>query len=339
MSDPDRVNGHRPRGLSHLLQPALRQAAPPKADELSFDLDRALNAVVGLSAQIPEDAFTAAFLGTERDGNGVLIDDNGLVLTIGYLVAEAAEVALNTADGKIIFAEPIGYDYDTGFGLVRAAVPLDAAPLSFGSSGDLVEGEPVILAGHGGREHAVGGRVVSKREFAGYWEYMLDQAIFTAPAHSNWGGTALLSHGGGLCGIGSLYVEEAQADGRKMPGNMCVPIDLLKPILSDLLTFGRTRTPPRPWLGLFTAEAMGHLFVAGVAPGGPADFSGLRSGDVIVSMNGMTLAGMTDLYRKLWRIGPAGVTVHITVLRGGDAIDVPIRTANRYDFLNLQTEH
>ena len=339
MSEDGRVNGHRPRGLTHLLHPALKQAAPPKGEDLSFDLDHALDAVVGLSAEIPDDAFTAAILGTEREGNGVVIDDNGLVLTIGYLITEAIAVRLTKANGDVLAAAAIGYDYDTGFGLVRAVAPVGVTPLKMGSSADLEEREPIIVAGHGGRGQTIGGQVVSKREFAGYWEYMIDQAIFTAPPHPNWGGTALIGHDGTLRGIGSLYVEDATAGTQSVPGNMMVPIDLLKPIMSDLITFGRVRGQQRPWLGLFTAEAMGHLFVAGVAPSGPADQAGLESGDVIVSLNGRTLDGMTDLYRQLWSIGPAGVIVHITVLRGGDAIDVPIPTANRYDFLKSPMEH
>ena len=339
MAENGRVNGHRPRGLPHLLSPVLRKASAPKPEDLPFDLDEALKAVVGLTAEIPDDAFTAPFLGTEREGNGVVIDDNGLVLTIGYLITEAMEVTLSLADGGKLSAEPVGYDYDSGFGLVRAVAPIDVTPLPLGESAKLKEGEPVIVAGYGGREQAVGGKVLSLREFAGYWEYMLDTAVFTTPPHPNWGGTAVIGHDGTLCAIGSLYVEEAAVGKAQTPGNMSVPIDLLKPIFSDLITFGRGRAAPRPWLGLFTAEAMGHLFVAGVAPTGPADFSGLQSGDVIVSLNGMNIENMADLYRKLWAIGPAGVTVHITVLRGGDAIDMPIRTANRYDFLKSPTEH
>ncbi len=339
MSKDGRVNGHRPKGFTQLLHPSLKQVSLPKGEDLSFDLDVVLDAVVGLRAEIPGDAFTAAILGTEREGNGIVIDDDGLVLTIGYLITEAIAVQLTTASAKTLAAEAIGYDYDSGFGLVRALAPIGVSPLVLGSSADLDEREPVIVAGHGGRGQTIGGRVVSKREFAGYWEDLLDEAIFTAPPHPNWGGTALIGHDGTLRGVGSLYVEDAAGGDRSVPGNMMVPIDLLKPILSELTAFGRVRRKQRPWLGLFTAEAMGHLFVAGVAPGGPADDSGLESGDVIVSLNGRNLDGMTDLYRKLWALGPAGVTVHFTVLRGGDAIDVPIHTADRYDFLKSPMEH
>ena len=325
--------------MTQLLQPSLKQAAPPKGEDLSFDLETALEAVVGLRAEIPDDAFTAAILGTEREGNGIVIDDNGLVLTIGYLITEAAAVRLTTVAGKTIVAEAVGYDYESGLGLVRSVAPIDVPPLELGNSADLEEREPVIIAGHGGRGQTIGGRVVSKREFAGYWEYMLDEAIFTTPPHPNWGGTALIGHDGTLRGVGSLYVEDAAGGNRPVAGNMMVPIDLLKPILSDLTTYGRVRRKQRPWLGLFTAETMGHLFVAGVAPGGPADDSGLESGDVIVSLNGLNLDGMIDFYRKLWAIGPAGVTVHFTVLRGGDAIDVPVHTADRYAFLKSPMEH
>lgn len=339
MAQDNYVNGHRPRGIDHLLHPTLRYAAPPANEELAFDLDLALRAVVGLSTEIDANAFTASILGTEREGNGIVIDANGLILTIGYLMIEASSATVFTADGVPVDAEAIGYDYETGFGLVRASRAIDVEPISFGTSHSLREGEPAIIAGYGGRKQSIGGRIAAKREFVGYWEYMLDEAIFTVPPHPNWGGTALLAYDGTLRGVGSLYVEDALRGEQAAPGNMFVPIDMLPPILDDLTSYGRVRRPPRPWLGLFVTDAMDHLFVAGVAAGAPAALAGLESGDVIVALDGAAVGGMAEFYRRLWATGSAGTVIQITVIREGEQRDLAIRTANRYDFLKPPRGH
>src|ERR1700733_9776921 len=226
----------------------------PKPEDYSYDLDLALASMVGLRANIPADAFTAETLGTERAGNGVLIRGNGLVLTIGYLITEAETIWLNLSDGRSVPGHVLGYDQETGFGLVQALAKLDMPGLEIGDSSAASVGERVVVGGAGGRQRSVGARIVAKQEFAGYWEYVLDEAIFTGPAHPHWGGTAVIGSAGDLIGIGSLQLQQAR-DGS--PGaylNMVVPIDLLKPIQDDLMKFGRTNKPPRPWLGLYATE-------------------------------------------------------------------------------------
>jgi S1-C subfamily serine protease len=335
MDEGERLNGHRASGLLHLLHPALRSAPRPDPDDLGFDLDEALNAIPALRAEIPADAYTSQLLGTEREGSGILIDDQGLILTIGYLVVEATAVSLTTLDGRTIPASVVAYDYDSGFGLVRAGEPLPVVPLERGRSAELDVGAPVIIATQGGRAQAISGNVVSKREFAGYWEYLLDEAIFTSPPHPNWGGAALLGVDGRLYGVGSLYVEEALGSQNPLPGNMFVPIDLLEPILADLMTVGRADRASRPWLGMFTTEAQGHMLVAGVAPGGPADRAGIRAGDVLVSVEGRLVAGMGEMYRLIWGAGDAGAEIKLGFMRDGDSFDLVVRSGDRYSYLKL----
>jgi len=310
----------------------------PKPGELAFDLDRVLGSVVGLRAEIPEDAFTASVLGTERTGNGVVIRDDGLVLTIGYLITEATTIWLTTRDGAAVAGYPLGYDQGTGFGLVQALGRLGAPALQRGSAAGSARGDKVLFAGHGGRGHCLKAKVIAKREFAGYWEYVLDEALFTAPAHPHWGGAALVDEAGRLIGIGSLLVEEKVGD-NEIQGNMVVPVDLLEPILNDLLSYGRVNRPARPWLGFYATEIKGHVAVAGLAGGGPAQRAKLEVGDVVLEVAQQPVDSLADLFRKIWRCGAAGVEVPLTVARGGEAREVKVRSADRADFLQKPKLH
>jgi S1-C subfamily serine protease len=338
MSDLEKVNGHRPTGLLPMAF-AAALSSPAEAAKLPFDVDAALSAVVQLHAEISADGYTAPFLGTERDGNGVVIDDSGLILTIGYLIVEAMAVAVTASDGRMIAAEVVAYDYDSGFGLVRALEPLGRPSLALGCSADLAVGNSVLIGGHGGTESAMAAQVVSKREFAGYWEYMLDEAIFTSPAHQNWGGAALIGLDGKLLGIGSLYVEDATTGPDNQSGNMFVPIDLFSPIFDEMMKEGRTAASHRPWMGMFTAEVDGQIEVIGLAQDGPAERSGLQAGDIIVKVNGEVIASMADLYRKAWSTGQAGVAIPMTVLREAYAFELSLKSEDRYARLKLQRSY
>src|SRR6266540_2584747 len=250
--------------MSSLGEWKVPAAVQPKLTDYGYDLEHALAAMVGIRAIVPADAFTAETLGTERTGNGVLIRGDGLVLTIGYLVTEAETIWLSLSDGRSLPGHVLAYDQATGFGLVQALARLDLPALSLGQSRQAQIGERVVVGGAGGRQHSVAARIVAKQEFAGYWEYVLDEAIFTAPAHPNWGGTALIGAAGDLLGIGSLQLEQPRDQGTEHL-NMIVPIDQLKPILEDLLTLGRRNRPPRPWLGLYATEIDDKIVVARVS--------------------------------------------------------------------------
>jgi len=310
----------------------------PKPGDYTFDLDQALNAVVGLSAVIPADAFTAEILGTERAGNGVLIRNN-VVLTIGYLITEAEAIWLTLFDGRAVPGTVLAYDQETGFGLVQALARLDVPPLPLGSSGQARVGDAVVIAGAGGRKHSLAARIVSKQEYAGYWEYVLDEAIFTTPAHPNWGGTAVIGAGGELIGVGSLQLQQAQGAGTAGHLNMSVPIDLLKPILDDLMTMGRPNHPPRPWLGLYATEVEDKLVIAGLAKSGPAARANLRVGDMVLAVAGTKVDSLGGLFRQIWSVGQAGVEVPFTIYRDGRTFEAKVTSADRSRLLKGPSLH
>jgi S1-C subfamily serine protease len=312
-------------------------ANQPRASDYSFDLDRVLASVVGLHSIIPGDAFSAETLGTERAGNGVVIDD-GLVLTIGYLITEAETVWLHLGDGRVVQGHALGFDSVTGLGLVQALGQIDIEPVPIGSSSATAIGDRVILGGAGGRTRSVASHIAAKQEFAGYWEYLLDEAIFTYPAHPNWGGTGLFSNRGELIGIGSLQLER-ERDGKPEHVNMVVPIDLLKPVLEDLRKFGRVNKPARPWLGMYSTEIDNRVVVVGISAKGPAARAELKTGDVILAVKGEKITSQTAFYRKLWALGPAGVDVPLTVYHEGVTFDVVLTSIDRTRLLKAPRLH
>lgn len=316
----------------------LPAAVQPKPEDYAYDLERALGAVVGLRAIVPADAFTAETLGTERTGNGVLIGD-GLVLTIGYLITEAESIWLHLMDGRAVPATVLAYDQETGFGLVQALARLSVPSLSLGQSMTAKVGDTVVVAGAGGRKHSIVAKIAAKQEFAGNWEYVLDEAIFTAPAHPFWGGTAMIGRGGELLGIGSLQVQQVRDSGTPEPLNMIVPIDILKPILDDLMKMGRPNHPPRPWLGLNATEIDDKVVVARVSNGGPARKANLRSGDIVLSVAGSDVTDLAGFFRRVWALGNAGVEVPLKVHRDGRTFEVRVASGDRNRFLKGPSLH
>ena len=314
-------------------------SAQPKVEDYGYDLEHALASVMGLRSVIPADAYTAETLGTERLGNGVLIQDSGVVLTIGYLVTEAQEVWLSPVAGPPVPGHVLAYDQETGFGLVQALARLDIPALPIGDSSKVQVGDPVVIGGAGGRKRSVAARVAAKQEFAGYWEYVLDEAFFTIPAHPNWGGTAMIGSAGDLLGLGSLQMQQAPERGRTAELNMVVPINLLKPILDDMLKSGRANRPPRPWLGVYATEVEDKIIVVGLAKGGPAQKAGLRTGDVVLAVAGNEVADLAGLYRKIWSQGQAGVEVPLQLFRDGRTFDLRVASSDRNRFFKAPSLH
>jgi S1-C subfamily serine protease len=317
--------------MASLTEWKVPPANQPRAGDYAFDLDHVLSSVVGLHSIVPNDAFSADNLGTERAGNGVVIDD-GLVLTIGYLITEAEAVWLHLGDGRVVQGHALGVDAETGFGLVQALGRLDLDPVPLGSSSTAAVGDHVVLGGAGGRTRSVASHIAAKQEFAGYWEYLLNEALFTYPAHPNWGGAGLISNRGELIGIGSLQLER-EREGKSEHVNMVVPIDLLKPALDDLRKFGRVNKPARPWLGMYTAEIENKIVVVGISAKGPASRAELKAGDVILAVKGEKIASQTQFYRKLWSLGSAGVDVPLTVYHEGVTFDVVLASIDRTKLL------
>ena len=298
-----------------------------------------LDSLVGGRASIPADARTAETLGREREGSGVVIGEDGMVLTIGYLIMESVNVELLLPDGREVPAEVAAYDYDTGFGLVRPLVALDLVPVAFGESDAFAEDSRVLVASFDGAVSTTPAIVVSRRDFAGYWEYLLPDAIFTSPPHRGFGGAALLGPQGQLLGIGSLVVGDALPQSQPLPGNMFVPIDALKPIFAELQRSGRSTGSQRPWLGLFSEVHRGNVFITRVAPEGPAATAGIAADDLVVAVGGERVRSLIEFYRAVWALGAPGVSVPLTLLGAGGLREVEVRSADRYDYLKLQSTY
>ena len=307
--------------------PALRGKPQITVDALS---------VVRVRAQAPANSRSGQTLGREREGTGVVIDSSGLVLTIGYLITEAEKIELSTADGKVYPATVVGFDNATGLGLLKSLVPVPVKPIDMGLSSEAKERDMVLIVGFDGVAPAY---VVSKRQFVGYWEYILDEAIYTAPATVNWQGAALVSQDGKLLGIGSLAVGDAMGGARNVPGNMFVPIDVLKPVIGDFIANGRSTAKPRPWLGVTTQEVGGNLLVVRVSPEGPADAAGLKQGDIIVGISGDGLKGQADFYNRLWKTGNAGVEITLDVLRGNRVENLTLKSVDRNNYFRTKATY
>ncbi len=314
------------------------QNLQPRAADYRFDLEHALRSVVAIRTDVPADAFTAGALGTERAGNGICIK-GGLILTMGYLIMEAETIWVTTSNGWAVPGHALATDFETGFGLVQPLGRLDVPEMAIGDSNAVEVGAPALLAAAGGRHRTIETQVVGRQEFAGYWEYLIDDALFTAPAHPFWGGSGLIGADGKLIGIGSLILQQGDQRGRRVDMNMVVPTGLLTPILDELVTFGRVRRPARPWLGMFAMENEDTVVIGGIADGGPADKAGLRAGDRVVAVDGDEITDLGSLWRRIWSAGTAGARVRMTVSRDGGLLNVTVHSADRASFLRSPRLH
>ena len=326
---------------SAMAQPqsrAARTPKPPAAAAGGVDADSLFTAIVKVTAHAVPGARSSATLGTEREGTGVVIGENGLILTIGYLIVEADDVSVVDRKGRTLAARIVGYDHATGFGLVRTIAPLDAKPVALGESAKVTARDPVMIASSGDDTISFA-YVVSKRGFSGNWEYALEEALYTSPPTMSWSGAGLFDRNGKLLGVGSLIVREANDDEPRIPGNMFVPIDLLKPILDDLVASGRRKGAARPWLGLAADEVSGRLVVARVSPDGPADRAGIAPGDIILAVGTDGVRTQADFYRKVWARGGAGESIPLKLLQGVDVKEVPVVSIDRTDYFKRPTTY
>ena len=312
-----------------MLTLSANAADVPRREPLTVDAF----SVVRIQAKAVPNARSGSTLGPVREGTGIVIDSSGLILTIGYLIQEAETVEIAAADGRSLPASVIAYDYNTGFGLLRALKAPPVKPIAFGDSANLSNSEPVLIVGFDGVAPAF---VVSRRQFAGYWEYLLDDAIFTAPATVNWQGAALINKEGKLLGVGSLMVGDAISGRAQIPGNMFVPIDLLKPILGDLIAQGKASAHPRPWIGINTQDLQGRLFVTRVSPESPAERAGLMAGDIIVGIRGEQVRNQADFYRKMWASGDACAEVLLDVLKGTEIKKLGVKSVDRDSYMRAK---
>ncbi len=322
--------------------PAAQVPAPGKAKAeapaAGTDAESVFGAIVKVTVRAVPEARSSATLGDEREGSGVVIGDQGLILTIGYLIVEADDVNIVDSKGRTLAARVVGYDHATGFGLLRTITPLDVKPVALGDSGKVGERDPVMIASSGsdGISFAF---VVSKRAFTGNWEYALDQALYTSPPTLDWSGAGLFDRDGKLLGVGSLIVRNAADDESRVPGNVFVPIDLLKPILADLVKSGRRAGPARPWLGVAADELQGRLVVTRVSADGPAEQAGLKPGDIILAVGNETVRTQAEFYRRVWARGAAGASIPLKLLQGADLREISVVSMDRVDYFKPRTTY
>ena len=325
--------------VSAIFQAAWAQSAsppPPGADaQATIDaLSRANAAVVGVRVSVAEGARSAETLGRKRSGSGVVIGADGLVLTIGYLMLEAQSIQIVTSDNKTLPAQAVAYDLATGFGLIKPLLPLHGVtPVKLGSLSEVAHGEPLMAAtgaqANGDEADVTMTQMVSKRAFSGYWEYHIESAVFTSPPIDNHSGAPLFNQRGELIGIGSLFVTDARGGDQRLPGNMFVPVDLLKPILGEMTQTGSTKISRRPWIGLTSAEQGGRVQVVRVNKDGPAQAAGLEPGDFVLAVDGEKVASLEAFYKKLWARAEPNSEISLTVLQGADVKTIRLKAVDR----------
>lgn len=296
-------------------------------------LKRSAEAVVRVKATAVDGARSAKTLGTNREGSGVVIGSDGMVLTIGYLILEADSVEVTDHRGKTFSAVVQAYDHGTGFGLVKTVGKPAVAPVKLGTGQRVANDERLmIVSGMGDRDVSVAS-LVSRRPFAGYWEYAIDGALFTSPPRPDHSGAGLFNVEGELVGVGSLFVMDAKGTGERYPGNMFVPVDLLKPIMNEMLATGSAKGSRKPWLGINSAEDEGQIKVIRVSEESPAEAAGLQAGDVIVSVGATKVKSLAELYRAIWGQGSPGVEIPLTVMQDSQTREVKVKSVDRLEFL------
>jgi len=295
------------------------------------DILNIYKSVVKIDSIIPPEARTAQSLGTVRGGNGVVIDDKH-ILTIGYIVVEAETITITLPDGKKFPGELIGYDHTTGFGILRTIIQSDLTPLKIGDSDQLTKEDFLYVLPYltEGRPSAV--KMVSRRSFAGWWEYFLDKPIYTYPANSSFAGSALINEYGEVLGIGSLYVGDAAATGISSPGNMFVPINDLKPILDDLIENGRRTKDIKPYMGLTSSDNTGEVKITRVNDNGPAAKAGFSVNDTILAVNNEKINNIEDFYKVVWSFGGPGTKLQFDIERNQKKLNIELTTMDRNDF-------
>ena len=300
------------------------------ADVTKEKIERFYESIVSVRSTVPAGARTASSLGVEREGNGVAIDENH-ILTIGYIVIESESIEIGLSDGRRLPAKLVGYDHTSGFGIIKSVVPLNMPHLQLGNSDNINSKQDLLILPSPNRGGGSIVRSVSRRPFTGWWEYFVENPIYTTPANGLWAGAPILTENGEILGIGSLFVSEA-VPGISSPGNMSVPINLLKPILEDLISSGRRKSKIQPYLGISSDDSNDQVIVTRVSNGGPAFEAGIRPQDVIMTINGSQVSNLKSFYEKIWKSGEAGVTIELGVLRRGKIMNYNVKTVDRMDY-------
>ena len=275
--------------------------------------------------------MTANILGTERAGHGIRIRTDGLIATVGYLVLEAERIWIISHQGQGAPAYIVAQDYDSGITLLKPTIPLGETHVTPGSIKELSVGEPLVIH-RSGHDDPFQCRLFAKQEFAGRWEYLLDEALFTSPGCNDWAGAALLDQHGRVCGVGSLLMEIPHETDEELLGNMFIPMDLVTPFLDEMCEYGQRRTPPKPWLGALIQEYEGKLVVTGIYTGCPADLAGINPGDIVLCVDDEPVYNLSGMFRKVWSLGSAGVEVPLLLSAAGNLRNCRLKSIDRSVF-------
>jgi S1-C subfamily serine protease len=306
--------------------------SPPASDEtLRQRFESVQAATVGVRVRAVDGASSVRTLGREREGTGVVIAPQGLVLTIGYLIVEAEQVQVITRDQARVPAQVVAYDAVTGLGLLRPLFPLPGVQqVKLGSAFAAERGLPLLaMTGSAPRQTTLV-RLVDIRPFTGYWEYHLDAALYTAPAFGNHSGAGLFNAQGELVGIANLLLRDVRTpdDPDAEPGNLFVPVDVLLPVIDELVRTGNHPQSQRPWLGINAMELEGRIRIVRVTPDSPAQEAGLRAGDWVVAVDGEDVRTLEAFYKRLWAHGVDKGGLSVTIRDGAAGtrvLDVPVR--------------
>jgi S1-C subfamily serine protease len=314
-----------PNGTDNLPMPT----PPAKEDLAVFD------SLVEVNATVSSSARTAREYGTRRSGNGVVLDASGLIVTIGYVVAEAQSIEVTFSSGETNLARVVAFDDHTGLALLRPFQDIVTTPAQLGKSKGLKKDQKVMILGGAGRDSAQTVSIGKISRFAGGWGYVVDDAIHTHPPNTDFSGSALLTEAGELVGIGALVSIDIDIDPKvRVPGNVFVPVDQLTGVLGQLIVSGR-QEEQRAWLGMEARKTKEGMVVSRVMEGGPAADSGIASGDRIVAVNQQAVSSLADFYDKVWQSTAPGESVHLLLLRGDHYANVPIEAISIFDWLQL----
>ena len=308
----------------------LLSAGNSYADFKKENIERFYKSIVSVRSTVPAEARTASSLGVRREGNGVAINENH-ILTIGYIVIESESIEIGLSDGRRLPAKLVGYDHTSGFGIIKSVIPLKMPHLQLGNSDNINSEQDLLILPSPNRGAGSIVRSVSRRPFTGWWEYFVENPIYTTPANGLWAGAPILTENGEIVGIGSLFVSES-VPGVPSPGNMSVPINLLKPILEDLISSGRRKSKVQPYLGISSDDSNDQVIVTRVSDAGPAFQAGIKPQDVIMAINGSQVSNLKSFYQKLWKSGEAGITIELSVLRKGTIMNFKVKTVDRLDY-------
>jgi S1-C subfamily serine protease len=311
---------------------------PSSGAAMAGPMEQVMQSVVRVDALVPEGARTAATHGRERTGTGVVLDANGLVLTVGYIVAEASSVLVTFSDGEKVPSQIVAYDHASGIALLRANRRVATKPVKLAKAQSGKKDEHALIVPSEGEASIKAVKIGKIKKFTSGWEYVMDDAIYTYPPSTDFAGSALLSQRGELLGIGALVTIDIDIDPKvRVPGNVFIPINSVQNILGDLLTQGRSEESQRPWLGLHLKETKQGIKVNAVEEDGPAEASGIKTGDTIVAVEQMKVKSLNHFYKRIWEDFEPGEKIHLLVLRDDQYANVPVESVDLYKWLKLDT--